>query len=93
MNLLLTISTDFIEMIIWISSTRWDLSWIIFNVNFDSDILKQKKLEKLVETKEKTIASDRYLQRIILGDTVYTSEQQQKVQAHYQNSKAVQPIR
>lgn len=59
---------------------------------FQSEKNKDKKLEKLVAGKEKTIASDKYLQRIILGDTFSDPDRQKKVEAHYQNNRTVQSI-
>jgi hypothetical protein len=46
---------------------------------FAGERSKEKKLQKLVNGKEKTIVSDKYLQRIILGDTFSNPEKQKKV--------------
>ena len=53
---------------------------------------KSKRLEKLMETKEKTIVDDKQLQKLILGDTYANSEKQRRVQAHYKANKMVQPL-
>lgn len=60
---------------------------------FASEQNKTKKLQKLVEGKEKTIVSDKYLQRIILGETFSNAEKQQRVEKHYQNNRSVQSLK
>lgn len=60
---------------------------------FTAEQHKTRKLERLVEGKEKTIVSDKYLQRIILGDTLSSAEKQEKIHNHFQNNRSVQSIR